>query len=102
ENPANAPCEQSLRPYKEADVSHTAEGVFQIAFEEIYASDTSTWHLQFHGSGTCAEDVFLSNGVPNAPAPVQTLAANIVAASTDVRAGSGPVINARVFDITGG
>ena len=54
-----------------------------------------------HGSGTCTEDVFLSNGVPNAPAPVHTLAANIVAAST-ARAGSGPVINARVFDSTGG
>ena len=63
-------------------MSHTAECVFQIAFEEIYASDTSTWHIQFHGSGTCTEDVFLSNGVPNAPAPVHTLAANIVAEST--------------------
>ena len=101
QNVADALCEQSQRPYKQADVSHTAECVFQIAFEEIYASDTSTWHIQFHGSGTCTEDVFLSNGVPNAPAPVHTLAANIVAAST-ARAGSGPVINARVFDSTGG
>jgi hypothetical protein len=101
QNPADAPCEQSGRPYKEADVSHTAECVFQIAFEEIYASDTSTWHLQFHGSGTCTEDVFLSNGVPDAPATVHTLAANIVAVSTDA-AGSSPVINARVFDSTGG
>jgi hypothetical protein len=101
QNVADAPCQQSTRPYKEADVSHTAECVFQIAFEEIYSSDTSTWHLQFHGSGTCTEDVFLSNGVPNAPAPVHTLAANIVAASTDA-AGTGPVINARVFDSTGG
>jgi hypothetical protein len=101
QNPVDAPCAQSQRPYKEADVSHTAECVFQIAFEEIYASDTSTWHLQFHGSGTCTEDVFLSNGVPNAPATVHTLAANIVKASTEA-AGSGPVINARVFDSTGG
>jgi hypothetical protein len=101
QNPAEAPCARSRRPYNEADVSHTAECVFQIAFEEIYASDTSTWHLQFHGSGSCTEDVFLSNGVPNAPAIVHTLAANIVKASTEA-AGSGPVINARVFDSTGG
>ena len=101
QNVADAPCQQSQRPYKEADVSHTAECVFQIAFEEVYVSDTSTWHIQFHGSGTCTEDVFLSNGVPNAPAPVHTLAANIVAVST-AKAGSGPVINARVFDRTGG
>ena len=67
QNAAHALCQQSRRPYKEADVSHTAERVFQIGFEEIYASDTSTWHIQFHGSGTCTEDVFLSNGVPNAP-----------------------------------
>jgi hypothetical protein len=102
QNPAEAPCEPSERPYREADVSHTAECVFQIAFEEIYASDTSTWHLQFHGSGTCPEDVFLSNGVPNAPAIVHTLAANIVKASEEAAAGSGPVIDARVFDRTGG
>jgi hypothetical protein len=100
----NAPCEPSLRPYKESDVSHSAECVFQIAFEEIYTSDTTTWHIQFHGSGTCTEDVFLSNGVPNAPAPVHALAANIVAVSSTAAAaaGGGPVINARVFDSTGG
>jgi hypothetical protein len=102
QNPAEAPCAPSQRPYREADVSHTAECVFQIAFEEIYASDTSTWHLQFHGSGTCTMDVFLSNGVPNAPAIVHTLAANIVKTSEQAAAGSGPVINARVFDSTGG
>jgi hypothetical protein len=102
QNPAEAPCAQSQsRRFREADVSHTAECVFQMAFEEIYASDTSTWHLQFHGSGTCTEDVFLSNGVPNAPALVHTLAANIVKASEEA-AGSGPVINARVFDSSGG
>jgi hypothetical protein len=102
QNLADAPCHRSERPYKEADVSHTAECVFQIAFEEIYSSDTSSWHLQFHGSGTCTEDVFLSNGVPNAPAVVHTLAANIMKASEEAAAGSGPVINARVFDSTGG
>jgi hypothetical protein len=101
QNVADAPCEPSLRPYKEADVSHTADCVFQIAFEEIYASDTSTWHIQFHGSETCTEDVFLSNGVANAPGAVHALAANIVKASTEA-AGNGPVINARVFDSTGG
>ena len=44
----------------------------------------------------------MSNGVPNAPAMVHTLAANIRKASEDAAAGSGPVINARVFDRTGG
>ena len=44
-------------------MSHTAESVFQMAFEEIYSSDASTWHLQFHGNATCQVDVFLSNGV---------------------------------------
>ncbi len=39
-----------------------------MAFEEIYSSDASTWHLQFHGNAGTAEgcqnvDVFLSNGV---------------------------------------
>ncbi len=45
-----ASCEQSSRPYLEADVGHTAESVFQMAFEEIYSSDAFTWHLQFHGN----------------------------------------------------
>ena len=31
-------------------MSHTAKSVFQMAFEEIYSSDASTWHLQFHGN----------------------------------------------------
>ena len=50
QNTVCAPCDQSSRPYLEADVSHTAESVFQMAFEEIYSSDSSTWHLQFHGN----------------------------------------------------
>ena len=33
-------------------MSHTAESVFQMAFEEIYSSDAFTWHLQFHGNTT--------------------------------------------------
>ena len=52
-------------------MSHTAESVFQMAFEEIYSSDASTWHLQFHGNAilrACGLDVFLSNGVEAAPA----------------------------------
>ena len=53
QNTALAPCDQSNRPYLEADVAHTAESVFQMAFEEIYSSDASTWHLQFHGNATC-------------------------------------------------
>ena len=101
QNTARASCAQSIRPYFESDVSHTAESVFQIAFEEIYSSDAVTWHLQFHGNSTCTEDVFLSNGVVAAPATLSTLAANVVAASTAAAAG-GPVLSADVFDATGG
>src|SRR5262245_37406918 len=70
QNTAESPCAQNRppRPFREADVSHTAESVFQMAFEEIYSSDASTWHLQFHGNDGTTEgcqnvDVFLSNGV---------------------------------------
>ena len=63
QNTARASCEQSSRPYLEADVAHTSESVFQVAFEEIYSSDVFTWHIQFHGNATCADDVFVSNGV---------------------------------------
>jgi hypothetical protein len=101
QNMARAPCAQSVRPYFESDVSHTAESVFQMAFEEIYSSDAVTWHLQFHGNSTCNEDVFLSNGVAAAPAILSSLAANIVAASTAAAAG-GPVLSTDVFDATGG
>ena len=54
QNTALAPCAQSARPYFESDVAHTAESVFQMAFEEIYSSDAVTWHLQFHGNSTCS------------------------------------------------
>jgi hypothetical protein len=101
QNTARATCAQSVRPYFESDVSHTAESVFQIAFEEIYSSDTVTWHLQFHGNATCAEDVFLSNGVAAAPALLSSLAANIEAAST-AAAPAGPVLSTDVFDSAGG
>ena len=100
QNTALAPCDQSSRPYLEADVSHTAESVFQIAFEEIYSSDASTWHLQFHGNADlrCMPgiDVFLSNGVQAAdrPATLYALAANIAAASTAAAPG-GPVLTGR-------
>ena len=82
QNTPLAPCDQSSRPYLEADVSHTAESVFQMAFEEIYASDASTWHLQFHGNANptlaCRDvDVFLSNGVEAAPPTLYELSANI-------------------------
>jgi hypothetical protein len=101
QNRAQAPCDQSPRPYLEADVSHTAESVFQMAFEEIYASDASTWHLQFHGNANstlaCQEDVFLSNGVAAAPATLYALKANIEAASTAAAAG-GPVLVIDVYD----
>lgn len=101
QNTALAPCAQSARPYFESDMAHTAESVFQMAFEEIYSSDAVTWHLQFHGNSTCLEDVFLSNGVAAAPAMLSSLAANIEAASTDVARG-GPVLRTGVFDATGG
>ena len=74
QNTTDAPCARSQRPSKESDVSHTAECVFQIAFEDIYSSDVSTWHVQFHGNVSCAEDVFLSNGVPNGLVMLQMLA----------------------------
>src|SRR5262249_26023035 len=97
QNIALASCEQSSRPYLEADVAHTSETVFQVAFEEIYSSDAFTWHVQFHGNAVCAADVFLSNGVA-APEPLlQTLAANIRAASAAAAQG-GPVLTADVFD----
>ena len=102
QNTAEAPCAQSNRPFLEADVSHTAESVFQIAFEEIYSSDPSRWHLQFHGNGPprgCQDvDVFLSNGIEAATATtLQALGANIAAASTAAAAG-GPVLRVDVYD----
>ena len=101
QNTTRASCAQSERPYFESDVAHTAESVFQIAFEEIYSSDAVSWHLQFHGNSTCAEDVFLSNGVAAAPATLSSLATHIESASA-AAAGKGPVLTAGVFDSTGG
>jgi hypothetical protein len=110
QNTAKAPCQQSSRPFLEADVSHTAESVFQMAFEEIYSSDVSTWHLQFHGNANptlaCKDiDVFLSNGVQATPtdpsfAPLYALAANIVQESRD-KAPAGPVLMIDVYDAGG-
>jgi hypothetical protein len=105
QNTPLAPCDQSSRPYLEADVSHTAESVFQMAFEEIYASDASTWHLQFHGNANptlaCRDvDVFLSNGVEAAPPMLYELSANIAAASASAAAG-GPVLTVDVYDAPG-
>ena len=110
QNTAKAPCAQSSRPFLEADVSHTAESVFQIAFEEIYSSDASTWHLQFHGNANptlaCQDiDVFLSNGVQARQtdpsfATLYALAANIAEESQD-RAPGGPVLMVDVYDAPG-
>src|SRR5262245_24960438 len=97
QNKAGATCARSNRPYLEADVSHTAETVFQMAFEAVYSADAVTWHLQFHGNALCAEDVFLSNGVTPPPAMLQTLAVKIQKASEDA-ANGGPKLTARVFD----
>ena len=97
QNTARAPCEQSGRPYLEADVAHTSESVFQVAFEEIYSSDVFTWHIQFHGNATCAEDVFLSSGVLSPPPLLEALAATIRSRSA-AEAQGGPVLTADVFD----
>lgn len=97
QNKAEAPCAHPVgRRFREADVSHTAASVFQMAFEEIYSSDTSTWHLQFHGNAStlrgCEKDVFLSNGVKAAPDhPIRDLAANIETVS-------GCVLSVDVYD----
>jgi len=99
QNTADAPCVRSNRPYRESDMAHTAESVFQMAFEEIYSSDAATWHLQFHGNATCKKDLFLSNGVAAAPATLHALKANIEAASTAAAAG-GLVLKADVCDAT--
>jgi hypothetical protein len=103
QNTALAPCDQSSRPYLEADVSHTAESVFQMAFEEVYSSDEATWHLQFHGNANrdlaCRDvDVFLSNGVEKAvPYTLYTLSEKIADASKEAAAG-GPVLIVDVYD----
>lgn len=64
----------------------------------------STWHVQFHGNASCSDDVFLSNGVSNPPAMLQTLATNIETASAAAATagGEGRVIAAGVFDASGG
>jgi hypothetical protein len=106
QNTAQAPCDQSRRPYLEADVSHTTESVFQMAFEEIYSSDASTWHLQFHGNTNhelaCRDvDVFLSNGVDHAvPDTLYTLSEKIAKASK-AAAPHGPVLIVDVYDAPG-
>jgi hypothetical protein len=78
-------------------VAHTSESVFQVAFEETYASDVFTWHVQFHGNSSCDADVFLSNGVTPAPPVLRTLAASISAASAAAAQG-GNVLTVDVFD----
>jgi hypothetical protein len=100
QNVALAACDQSSRPYLEADACHNGETLFQIAFEETYGGDPTLWHLQFHGNATCAEDVFLSNAVLNPPAMLTSLANNIAAAST-AAAGGGAVLTVDVYDNAG-
>jgi hypothetical protein len=97
QNTALAACDQSSRPYLQADMAHNADSVFQIAFEEIYMFDMTLHHLQFHGNTACAVDEFLSNGITNAPAIFTLLANNIVAASM-AAAGGGPTLTADVYD----
>ncbi len=100
QNVALAPCDQSARPYLEADMAHNAESVFQIAFEEIFLSDASLDHLQFHGNDVCSVDVFLSNGIPTPPAILASLRSNIEAASLSAAA-STPALGADVYDDPG-
>jgi hypothetical protein len=106
QNKAESPCDPSDRPYLEADVSHTAESVFQMAFEEIYSSDASTWHLQFHGNAdsrrACTDvDVFLSNGVERpVPDTLYRLRSNIEEASK-AAAPNGPRLIVDVYDDEG-
>lgn len=100
QNVALAPCDPSTRPFREADMAHTADSVFQIAFEEVFNSDSSLEHLQLHGNGTCTEDVFLSNGVLPPPVTLDTLMANIEAASLAAAPG-GPTLSADVYDDPG-
>jgi hypothetical protein len=77
-----------------------------MAFEEIYSSDASTWHLQFHGNTNpalaCRDvDVFLSNGVEHpVPDTLYTVRENIAAASTAAAAG-GPALIVDVYDAPG-
>src|SRR4029077_7097069 len=104
QNTSDSPCDQAIprRPFREADVSHTAESVFQMAFEEIYSSDATTWHLQFHGNASpalaCRDvDVFLSNGVEHpVPDTLYTVRENITAAST-AAAADGPALIVDVY-----
>jgi hypothetical protein len=110
QNTALSPCDQERtpRPFREADVSHTAESVFQIAFEEIYSSDASTWHLQFHGNASTAQgcenvDVFLSNGVEAARDnetfdTLYTLSDDIAVASRRAAEAGGGVLMVDVYD----
>jgi len=105
QNTAQSPCAQEdpPRPFREADVSHTAESVFQMAFEEIYSGDASLWHLQFHGNaqprGCEHVDVFLSNGVEAAPAMLYTLSQNITNSSKAAGdGGSGDPLQVDVYD----
>jgi len=105
QNTAQSPCAQEdpPRPFREADVSHTAESVFQMAFEEIYSGDASLWHLQFHGNaqprGCEHVDVFLSNGVEAAPAMLYTLSQNITNSSKAAAdGGSGDPLQVDVYD----
>jgi len=112
QNKAEAPCAHPEgRRFREADVSHTAESVFQMAFEEIYSSDASTWHIQFHGNASTADgcqdvDVFLSKGVEAARtdrrfATLYELAENIAAASKHAAPPGGPVLTVDVYDAPG-
>lgn len=100
QNVALARCDQSSRPYLEADMAHNAESVFQIAFEEIHDFDPSLVHIQFHGNATCVEDVFISNGVSTPPPALDALKANIDATSL-AWAGGGPMLATDVYDDSG-
>ena len=107
QNTAKAPCAQPSRPFLEADVSHTAESVFQIGLRRnllerhVRRGTSSSTGTPILRVGCQDMDVFLSNGVearrPTHLATLYALAANI-AEESQARAAGGPVLKVDVYD----
>ncbi len=94
-------CTQSpTRAFGQSDMAHNAETVFQIAFEELYAAEDELHHVQIHGSSSCSDDVFLSNGVATPPNALNVLAQRIQAVSSSWAQG-GPTLSVDVYDHPG-
>ena len=90
-------CNQSSRPFREADMAHSPQSMFQVAFEEIYRSEKKVYHIQFHGNATCGTDVYLSNGVATPPGVMNALAYYLLSSSATA-AGNGPMLSVDVYD----